>query len=49
MLSHNETQLDSYNKNAPRAHGPSSITQEPLSPTGSSSAFIVRTRDRVGP
>lgn len=46
MLSHNETQLDSYNKNPPRAHGNSIFTQVPSSPTGIKKEFIEIIKDR---
>jgi hypothetical protein len=46
MLGHNETQLDSYNKNAPRAHGTSHTTQGPSLQTGSRNACTARIRDR---
>ena len=48
MLGHNETQLDSYNKNKPNAHGTAYPTQAPLSLTGLRSGCIATTRDRVG-
>lgn len=47
MLGHNETQLDSYNKNAPKAHGLSFLIQARSSLIGSNSAFIARTRARA--
>jgi hypothetical protein len=49
MLGHNETQLDSYNKNAPKAHGSPFLMQAHSSLIGSNSAFIARTRARAEP
>jgi hypothetical protein len=40
MLGHNETQLDSYNKNIPKAHGKYNTTQEHSSQIGTRKEFI---------
>lgn len=40
MLGHNETQLDSYNKNIPKAHGKFNTSQEHSLPTGMRREFI---------
>ena len=45
MLGHNETQLDSYNKNAPKAHGIYLIIYERSSPIGISREFTEIIRD----
>lgn len=48
MLGHNETQLDSYNKNAPQAHGISSTTQAHSLPIGLKKECTEIIRDRQG-
>ena len=51
MLGHNETQLDSYNKNIPRATGRTAFIQARSLPTGFRNGFIARTwaRDEQRP
>ena len=49
MLGHNETQLDSYNKNAPKAHGSFLLTQAHSWLIGTNSASTARTRAKAGP
>ena len=47
MLGHNETQLDSYNKNIPRAQGTHSATQALSSPTGSKNDNIATIKKKA--
>lgn len=47
MLGHNETQLDSYNKNTPQAHGRASPIQAPSLLTGLKNECTETTRDRL--
>ena len=49
MLGHNETQLDSYNKNIPRAQGPSLFIQALSLQIGSSSAITATTTSKAEP
>lgn len=46
MLGHNETQLDSYNKNIPKTSGHFCLIQALSLPTGMKSVFIEKRKDR---
>jgi len=47
MLGHNETQLDSYNKNIPKTSGKNSSTQALSSPTGMKNECIEKKKGKV--